>query len=107
MEASGIVRQVGPGVTELQPGDRVSIIGIGLCRTCVRVSRELVTMLPDEVSLQDAATMGVVYMTALYSLINIGNLQKGQVSPASEEPFYPLSPFPPMLFSTNSLNSPF
>lgn len=107
MEASGVVRQVGPGVTELQPGDRVSMIGSGLCRTRARVSHQLVTKLPDEVSLQDAATMGVVYMTALYSLINIGNLQKGQVSPASEGPSYSLSPFPPMLFSTNSSNSPF
>ncbi|KAJ0414376.1 hypothetical protein BJY00DRAFT_321073 [Aspergillus carlsbadensis] len=78
LEASGVVREVGPGVPGLQPGDRVSIIRTGLCRTRERLSHQLVTVLPDEVSLEDAATMGVVYMTALYSLINVGNLQKGQ-----------------------------
>ncbi|KAL3454153.1 polyketide synthase [Aspergillus insuetus] len=78
LEASGVVRQVGPGVPELKPGDRVSIISSGLCRTRVRLNHQLVTILPDEVSLQDAATMGVVYMTALYALMRVGNLQKGQ-----------------------------
>ncbi|KAL2862212.1 polyketide synthase dehydratase-domain-containing protein [Aspergillus lucknowensis] len=55
IEASGTIRQVGPGV--MGPQAR---------------------RLPDDVSLEDRAAMGVVYMTALHSLVNVANLQKGQ-----------------------------
>lgn len=104
-----MIRQVGPGVPELQPGDRVSMISSGLCRTRMRLNHQLVTILPDEVSLQDAAAMGVVYMTALYSLVNVGNLQKEQVSPSKteERPSYSQSLHLVVLHSPNSSNSPF
>ncbi|KAB8239114.1 uncharacterized protein BDW43DRAFT_319357 [Aspergillus alliaceus] len=77
-EASGIVKRVGSKVSHLSAGDRVCLAQPGLFRTrtvapassCVRISKTL--------SLEDAATMGVAYGTAYYSLVDIGGIQKGQ-----------------------------
>ncbi|KAF9883689.1 hypothetical protein FE257_003073 [Aspergillus nanangensis] len=78
VEATGTVCQVGSDVTGLQVGDQISMIGAGLCQTRVRADQKIVRKLPLGLSLQDGAAMGVVYMTAMYSLIDIGNLRKGQ-----------------------------
>ena len=80
LEATGIVRRVASDVTDITPGNRVGVLGNGL--TCNRtvVRREAVSILPDSLSLEDVAAMLTVYGTAIYSLMHIANLQKGQVS---------------------------
>ncbi|KAE8131072.1 KR domain-containing protein [Aspergillus pseudotamarii] len=78
MEASGIVRKCGPGVKQFQPGDRVVISGPGVFRTHAVVFTSKCALLPPSLSLEDAASILVVYITALYCLMDIGRLEKGQ-----------------------------
>ncbi|KAJ5888153.1 type I iterative polyketide synthase [Penicillium taxi] len=78
LEGSGIIHRVGPGVMHLQPGQRVSFLGIGLLATRVVIPSNACFPLPDEISLEDAATIPVAYRTAIYSLLTVGQLERGQ-----------------------------
>lgn len=80
IEASGIVRRCGTGVTEFKKGDRIMIMQPGLFRTRVIVSASRCVHVRPSISLEEAASMSVVYGTALYCIMDIGRLEKGQVS---------------------------
>ncbi|KAH8648631.1 hypothetical protein BX600DRAFT_389283 [Xylariales sp. PMI_506] len=77
-EASGIVSRVGPDVTKLRVGDRMVMTGVGAFSTHVRSSELFCDKLPDDLSFQEGASMPLVFATAIYSLIDIGRLTKGQ-----------------------------
>ncbi|KAI9037118.1 lovastatin diketide synthase LovF [Aspergillus affinis] len=78
LEAAGIVRNVGSEVKTIQVGDRVSILRKGLMGTRKIIPASFCFVIPDYMSLKDAAACPCVFSTAIYSLINCGNLQKGQ-----------------------------
>lgn len=78
VEGSGVVRQVGSSVTHVKVGDAVIVVGDGLLCTRKIVAGERCFLLPDGISLDDAATIACVYGTVILSLIYIGRLQKGQ-----------------------------
>ncbi|GAB7347261.1 hypothetical protein MBLNU459_g3352t2 [Dothideomycetes sp. NU459] len=78
LEAGGIVSRVGPEVKDLFLGDRVMVLGEGCFSTHVVTSESLCEKIPLSLTFEDTATMPVVFMTAIYSLFNIGGLQKGQ-----------------------------
>ena len=80
LEASAIVRQVGSGVHDFAVGDRVMDFRGGCFSTKIHVSALLCAKIPDDLSDEDAATMPTVYSAVVHSLINLGNLQQGQVS---------------------------
>lgn len=80
LEGSGIVLQVGPGVTDITVGDRVVLMHSGVLASNVVVPQEACIKLPQGLSMADAATMLTAYVTVLYSLLEIGALKKGQVS---------------------------
>ena len=80
VEAAGIVRKVGSQVKSLRVGDRVAMIDRGLFSTTVNILEVLCTKVPDHLDLIEASTMFFPYATALYSLVTIGGLEKGQVS---------------------------
>jgi NADPH:quinone reductase len=67
-EAAGVVEEVGPGVTDLKPGDRVAYAG-GLlgayCEERIFPADRLVPV-PDGISDQEAAAMMLKGMTAWY-----------------------------------------
>ena len=79
LEASGIVRQVGQRVTHLRPVDKVHIIGTGLLTTRVVTPSRFCFPIAGDMSLEDAATIPIAYATAIYSLLTVGQLEKGQV----------------------------
>jgi NADPH:quinone reductase-like Zn-dependent oxidoreductase len=79
LEASGIVRQVGPRVAHLQPGDKVHVIGTGLLSTSVTTASQFCFPVASDMSLEDAATVPIGYATAIYSLLTVGQLENGQV----------------------------
>ncbi|KAL2855595.1 hypothetical protein BJX68DRAFT_216696 [Aspergillus pseudodeflectus] len=76
-EFAGVIRRVGPGVANLQVGDRVVVLAAGPIATrfitnerlCVRMARDLTWI--------EAATMPYAFATALYSLIDIARLTHG------------------------------
>lgn len=79
-EAAGVVRRVGSEVTRFRPGDRVVVMAARAFSTLVTQKEALCEELPADMSFVDGASMPVIYVTALHSLINIARLEKGQVS---------------------------
>lgn len=73
------MRRTGADVKSVRVGDRV----IATCRqgfaTVDIVVEATCERLPDELSFRDAVSMPVAFTTAIYSLIDIGKLSKGQV----------------------------
>ena len=80
LEASGIVTKIGPEVKSIRPGDRVMLLRNGSFATHITVREKLCDKVPNDLIVEDAATMPVVFAIAVYSLFNIGHLQPGQVS---------------------------
>lgn len=78
-EGSGFIRRVGSDVKDFSPGDRVIVCYKGIFKTRITIDPEHCWKIPDGISLADAASMPTVYVTAIYSLIELGNLQKDQV----------------------------
>ncbi|CAJ2514330.1 Uu.00g024490.m01.CDS01 [Anthostomella pinea] len=77
-ECSGYIRRVGPGVTGFKVGDRVVAQTNGTYVNHLQVVSDRVHVIPDSMGFEDAATIPLVYLTAIYSLYHLGNLQEGQ-----------------------------
>ncbi|MCW2548469.1 MAG: 2-haloacrylate reductase [Mycobacterium sp.] len=79
-EFSGVVRALGPGVSDVHVGDRVfgaTLNGAFAERVVVPVNS--VSPIPAELDYVGAAAMYVTYATAFHSLITIGNGRPGDV----------------------------
>lgn len=88
-----MVRRKGKNVQNLNVGDRVFLFGGGSFSTVVTTSAQLCQRIPEALSFDDAATMPCVYGTAIYCLLNIGNLMAGEVCTAVLFLFLPFSSF--------------
>ena len=78
MEAAGVVRRVGPGVRGCRVGDEVAFIDGGCIANRTVVDHGLVFRKPARLSIEQAASVLSVYVTAYYSLIHLARLRKGQ-----------------------------
>ncbi len=78
MEASGIVRRVGPRVRHCRAGDEVAAIAGGSVANRAVVDQHRVFARPGCLSMDEAASVLSVYVTAYYSLIHLARLRKGQ-----------------------------
>ena len=78
IEASGVVRRIGPGVEGIGVGDEVAFIKGGCIANRIVVDQYKVFRKPAGISLEDAAASLSVYVTAYYSLIHLARLRKGQ-----------------------------
>ncbi|KAK6827388.1 polyketide synthase [Apiospora arundinis] len=77
-EGSGVIRRIGPDVTEFRMGDRVMALGYGFYSTTVISTDLLCAKLPDDIHWTHGASMPVVFLTAIQALLNIGRLERGQ-----------------------------
>ncbi|KAG8163144.1 hypothetical protein KVR01_007622 [Diaporthe batatas] len=77
-ECAGVVRRLGPGVSKFRTGDRVVVQGQGNYANRVQSIAHCVQVIPSWMSFEDAATIPLVYTTALKSLFHLGNLQEHQ-----------------------------
>ena len=77
---SGVVSEVGAGVTTCKPGDRVSAqIEFGAyAQKCV-VREKNCHVMPDHMPYSDAAAMGLVYLTAHFALVERARYRAGEV----------------------------
>jgi NADPH:quinone reductase-like Zn-dependent oxidoreductase len=64
-------------VKKLRVGDRAVLIGVRTFATVVTETKLLCEKLPDELSFADGASMQIAFLTAIYSLIDVGRLEKG------------------------------
>ncbi|OBK31656.1 polyketide synthase [Mycobacterium asiaticum] len=81
VEGAGVVVEVGPGVADVAVGEKVFGL-LGVPAGCVGpegvVDRRLVTSVPDGWSMELAASIAVVFLTALYGLSVLGRAQAGE-----------------------------
>ncbi|WP_205877972.1 type I polyketide synthase [Mycobacterium camsae] len=77
VEGAGVVVEVGAGVTELTVGD--AVMGqLGAAASEAVVDQRIVTAVPAGWSLATAASVPVVFLTALYGLSVLGRLRAGE-----------------------------
>jgi NADPH:quinone reductase-like Zn-dependent oxidoreductase len=77
-EVSGVVDQVGDGITDLAVGDRVlAITHFGGYSDVVTVTRGQVVKMPDTMSFEEGAAFPVVYVTAYNMMLFTGHLRAG------------------------------
>jgi NADPH:quinone reductase-like Zn-dependent oxidoreductase len=79
VEASGVVEDVGPGVTSVAPGDRVAYTGspLGAYSTSRVMPAAHLVKLPDEIAFETAAAMMMRGLTCAYLLRRIYPLKAG------------------------------
>jgi NADPH2:quinone reductase len=78
-EVAGVIRELGPGVTSLAPGQRVlALLPYGAYASEVAVAAERVFVLPDGMSFEHAAALTVVYHTSYFALVYRAPVQPGQ-----------------------------
>lgn len=78
LECAGDVVAVGPGVTEVVPGDRVFAFGHGTLASHVRVRTEQTGRIPDGMGYSEAATLPAVHLTVQHSLEDLARLAPGE-----------------------------
>lgn len=78
IEAAGIVKQLGLGVSKFKVGDRVCMHHSGTYANRVRVSVDRCHEIPAAMSFEDAATIPSVYLCSLYAMYHLANLKEGQ-----------------------------
>jgi NADPH2:quinone reductase len=78
-EIAGVVRAVGPEVTEFKPGDRVfAMLGWGAFASLAVAPVAAVVKMPDSMPFEHGAAFGIVYQTSYFGLVYRANLQAGE-----------------------------
>ncbi|MFI6099454.1 type I polyketide synthase [Lentzea sp. NPDC051213] len=77
-EAAGVVAEVGPEVTGLQVGDPVFGLLFGGMGPVGVIEEPYLTRLPDAWTFEQGASVPLVFLTAYYALIELGNVQPGE-----------------------------
>ena len=77
-ECAGEIVAVGPGMTAFKPGDAVVAITSAGLGNRIRVHECLVANKPENLSWAEAATIPIAFLTADYSLRDVGRLQLGE-----------------------------
>lgn len=80
VECSGVVKEVGPGVSDFQVGDRIAAAATGSYATTLNVQAHACVKIPTVLSFEEAATMPSVFGTVIYGLLELARLESGQVS---------------------------
>lgn len=80
LECTGIVTEIGKDVETVKPGDRVLLVRRdgGCFANRVRNRWLAVYKLPDSISFEDGTTFGIAVHTAVYGLVTLANVQRGQ-----------------------------
>ncbi|GDY50973.1 polyketide synthase [Streptomyces violaceusniger] len=77
-EGAGVVLDIGPGVSDLAPGDRVMGLFSGAFGPVALTDHRLLVRLPEGWSFADAAATPVVFLTAMYGLMDLAGLRPGE-----------------------------
>lgn len=78
-EVAGVVRAVGPGVRDVEVGERVfAMLGWGGYATVALAPAAAVVHMPARMSFEHAAAFGVVYQTSYFALVYRAAIQPGE-----------------------------
>ena len=76
-EGAGVIKSLGPGVTRLKVGDRVMVqVEYGSYAQEVLALEDACYLIPDTLSFEEAAAIGIAYQTAHFGLVARANVQK-------------------------------
>ena len=78
LEFGGEVIEVGSNITGYKAGDRVMGLGRRCLQRYMSIDPKTLTLLPDHISLEEAATIPSAFATAHYTLNRVGRLAKGE-----------------------------
>ncbi|KAG9769377.1 putative polyketide synthase, partial [Aureobasidium melanogenum] len=80
VEASGVVLKAGKNARNMfQPGDRVSTVSLGGAHaTRTRCDYRVTAVIPDAMSLEEAAAVPTVHATAYFALVRLAKCREGQ-----------------------------
>ncbi|MEV4127744.1 SDR family NAD(P)-dependent oxidoreductase [Nocardia sp. NPDC049707] len=78
VEGAGVVRQVGPGVTDRSVGDRVIVCGFGAIGSHLTARADHTAPIPADMPFEDAAALPMVTTTAWYALAMLGHVVPGE-----------------------------
>lgn len=78
LEGSGVVEDVGQGVSGVRKGQRVSFIAQGSYAEKVAVDSASLIPLPDDIDFDSAAAFPVIYLTAYHLLHTLGHIRDGR-----------------------------
>lgn len=77
-EVSGVIEEIGEGVTHLSIGDRVSVMSLsGGFATHIVQKAEQVMKIPDAMPFEEAAAFLLTYATSYYALHSCGHIAQG------------------------------
>ena len=77
-DCSGIVSEIGSGVSNVCVGDRVCALGRETFSTTLECNALNAIKIPDDISFPDGASIPAVFCTAYYSLVTIAQLRRGE-----------------------------
>ncbi|MDH6131105.1 polyketide synthase 12 [Kitasatospora sp. MAA4] len=77
-EGAGVVIEVGPGVDDLRVGDQVMGLFDGAFASVAIGDRRLIARMPDGWTFAQAAAIPVVFLTAYYGLVDLGQVRPGE-----------------------------
>ncbi|MET8542622.1 type I polyketide synthase [Kitasatospora sp. NPDC004799] len=77
-EGAGVVLEVGAGVTDLVPGDRVMGLLTGCFGPVAVTDHRMLTRIPAGWSYVRAASVPMVFLTAYYALVDLGGVRAGE-----------------------------
>ncbi len=78
LECAGKISSCGEGVADFKVGDEVVALGSGCFSRFVALPALYVAYKPPNLSMVEAATVPVPFLTAYYALITMGRLSKGE-----------------------------
>ncbi|MGW1973753.1 polyketide synthase dehydratase domain-containing protein, partial [Streptomyces tubercidicus] len=78
IEGAGVVTEVGPGATGFSPGDRVMGLFTQSFGPLAVADARTLARIPEGWSFAQAASVPVVFLTAYYALVDLGELQAGE-----------------------------
>ncbi|KAK4235760.1 polyketide synthase [Achaetomium macrosporum] len=78
IEASGVVAAVGGKVAGFRIGDRVAALTQGAFATRTRTKAAFAFKIPGDLGFEAAASLPLAYVTAYYSLVELGRLGEGE-----------------------------
>jgi acyl transferase domain-containing protein/NADPH:quinone reductase-like Zn-dependent oxidoreductase/acyl carrier protein len=77
-DGAGVVLEVGSGVHDIEPGERVMGLMLGAFATTVVVDRSLIVPVPAGWSFTQAASVPSVFLTAYHGLVDLAGLRRGE-----------------------------
>jgi NADPH2:quinone reductase len=82
-DGAGVVEKVGDEVTNTRPGDRVAFSGLGIgsegsYAEYALIADTQVVHVPDALSFEEAAALGMTFPAAYYALVTRGDLREGE-----------------------------